>query len=133
MAQSSLFWVKSQVVQDVYKGFLVHILYRCVQGTAAAEEAAACHRYGHGRRSAAGSVNRTEYGSSGSLRPSAPVHYGRKDTFRPELTEPARRPPRAIVMGPDRADDADRLATVGAAHERAPLGEGALFGYVPIV
>ena len=38
-----------------------------------------------------------------------------------------------MVTGPDRADDADRLAAVGAAHERVPLGEGAPFGYAPTV
>ena len=37
------------------------------------------------------------------------------------------------LMLPDRADDANRLAAVGAAHERVPLGEGAPFWYVPIV
>ena len=37
------------------------------------------------------------------------------------------------VTGPGRADDADRLAAVGAAHERVPLGEGAPFGYAPTV
>ena len=36
-------------------------------------------------------------------------------------------------MGLDRADDADRLAAVGAAHERVPLGEGAPFEDVAIV
>ena len=37
-----------------------------------------------------------------------------------------------MVTGPGRADDADRLATAGAAHQRVQLGEGALFGYIPI-
>ena len=37
------------------------------------------------------------------------------------------------MTGPDRAYDADRLATVSTAHKRVPLGEGAPFGYVPIV
>ena len=39
----------------------------------------------NGRRSAAGSVNRTEHRSSGSLQPSASVHYGRTDKFLPNL------------------------------------------------
>ena len=38
-----------------------------------------------------------------------------------------------IVTGPGRADDADRLSTVGSAHERVPLGESAPLGYVPNV
>ena len=37
------------------------------------------------------------------------------------------------MTGPDWADDADRLSTVGPAHERVPPGEGAPFGYVPNV
>ena len=38
-----------------------------------------------------------------------------------------------MVTVPDQADDADRLAAVGAADERVQLGEGAPFGYIPIV
>ena len=35
-----------------------------------------------------------------------------------------------MVTGPDWADYAERLAAVGAAHERVPLGESAPFGCV---
>ena len=35
------------------------------------------------------------------------------------------------MTGSDRAADGDRLATVDAAHECVPLGEGAPFGYDP--
>ena len=38
-----------------------------------------------------------------------------------------------MVTGRDRAADGDRLATLDAAHERVPLGEGAPFGYDAIV
>ena len=37
------------------------------------------------------------------------------------------------MTGPDRAYDADRLSTVGTAHEREPLCEGDPLGYVPVV
>ena len=54
---------------------------KCTMGSMARAGSEARPATAAGRWSAAGSVNRSKHCSSGSLLPSASVHYGRTDTF----------------------------------------------------
>ena len=67
----------------IYFGSKYKLYKKCTTGSSAraGSEARPGRERAAGRWRAAGSVNRTEHRSSGSLRPSASVHYGRTDTF----------------------------------------------------